>query len=320
MALGGLKDSLMQITDGWAQQIIQESKAAAFTLQMKLSKLEEIQEKTHHQVEDAVSKKVEKVVGDGVEDLRKAISYQKEAITDKLQYVSQASTTVSMAEMPQANGREMAELQNLIKQNSQDSSQITKSIEMGIGVFGNSLRQQIEGMQAQQQAQRLESEAKVASKLDGVVNQMREQSSSQSVQATADLSKKFEQVIDKNTRIQADVIKDAFLGQKEPLAKLQKTQEDTVRVQQERHQDLQSVINCVLDQASGAKSRSVECCEKLSQLNSLLSSDMHHQGASMSHHAPSPSHSRPEGQKRDKHHSGGQGGESRSSKNFGQYS
>jgi len=305
IVMAALKDSLMQITDGWAQQIIQESKAAAFTLQMKLAKLEEVQEKTHLQVEDAVSKKVEKVVGDGVEDLRMAITLQKDAITDKLQYVSSASTTISSDLGGMVSGREIAELQSLIKQNSQDQS---KSIEMGIGVFGNSLRQQIEGMQAQQQAQRLESETKVVSKLDGMVIHLQQHSSSQSVQAAEGMSKKLEEVIDKSTKIQTDVIKEAFLVQRQPLSQLQKAAEDNVKVQQERHQDMQSIINCVLDQASGAKSRSVECCEKLSLLNSHIA-DMQYQGASMPHHSPSSthSHSRPQRQ------SGG------SAKNFGQY-
>jgi len=222
-----------------------------------------------------------------------------------LQYVSSASTTISSDLGGMVSGREIAELQSLIKQNSQDQS---KSIEMGIGVFGNSLRQQIEGMQAQQQAQRLESETKVVSKLDGMVIHLQQHSASQSVQAAEGMSKKLEEVIDKSTKIQTDVIKEAFLVQRQPLSQLQKAAEDNVKVQQERHQDMQSIINCVLDQASGAKSRSVECCEKLSLLNSHIA-DMQYQGASMPHHSPSSthSHSRPQRQ------SGG------SAKNFGQY-
>merc|ERR1740133_371800 len=88
MALGGLKDSLMQITDGWAQQIIQESKAAAFTLQMKIGTMEEAQTKNHHSIEEAICNKVKHSVDLGVADIRSAIANQKEAITDKLQYMT----------------------------------------------------------------------------------------------------------------------------------------------------------------------------------------------------------------------------------------
>merc|ERR1740117_634899 len=94
-ALSRLGGSITQMMDGWAQHTIQESKAAAFTLQTKMSQLEESQGKRSAEIEHNITSKMHNLIGEGMDGICSMVERQTQASSDKLY----ARRSVSQADL-----------------------------------------------------------------------------------------------------------------------------------------------------------------------------------------------------------------------------
>lgn len=242
--LGG---SLTTMTDGWAQQIIQENKASAFTLQTKIGVLEEMQNRRQDELQEKMTHNLQECVDKGMDKMQAVVVQQTVASTEKL-YAS-IETSKSMS------GNDKGQLQqNLAQQMENLNKDVAKHVEAGIGVFGNSLRAQLENLQSQQLAQRMESESNMGGKWDGLVARMQQQSIKQVDQMNDMIGTMVKENMDK-----------ASIDQKGDIKRLESYMEDVARAQQDRHSDIYSLITSVLEQSCGANSKAADLSAMIQQ-------------------------------------------------------
>jgi hypothetical protein len=181
--LGG---SLTELTEGCAHQVIQESKAAAYTIQAKMSILEEQQKKANYESEERMANKMqqfEKVVSEKVKDAISGSQWGNSApptmqslpdhvnmgnFSDRHGFVDPDVSLKTLEALRSLEGN----LVELIKGSTSDQS---KQLELGLGVFGSALRAQLDSMQQSQAGMHKETEAKIDSKLDRIHEQGRKQ-------------------------------------------------------------------------------------------------------------------------------------------------
>jgi bacteriorhodopsin len=166
-ALTRLGGSITETTDGWANQMIQESKVAAFTLQSKLVAMEEAQNRKHAEVEERIAQRLQRLI-DESNALQGLMTQQTQASSEKLDATMNASKT--------GQSKMEEKLENLVKDMN---SETAKQFEMGLGMFSNALRAQLDTMQAAQVGARKESDQQLTGKLDGLTGRTKEQSARQ---------------------------------------------------------------------------------------------------------------------------------------------
>jgi len=242
--LGG---SLTTMTDGWAQQIIQENKATAFTLQTKIGVLEEMQNRKQGELQQKMTQSLQECVNNGMEKMQSVVVQQTIASTEKLYASIEASKSVS--------GNDNGQLQqNLAQQIKDMNSDVAKHVEAGIGVFGNSLRAQLENLQSQQLSQRMESESNMGGKWDSLIARMQQQSNKQVDQMNDMIGTMVKENMDKASK-----------DQKGDIKHLESQMEDIARAQQDRHSDIYSMITSVLEQSCGANSKAADLSALIQQ-------------------------------------------------------
>jgi len=250
-----LSGNLTSMTDGWANQIIQENKAAAFTIQTKIGVMEEMQNKRSNGEMDKIASKLQQYVNEGMEKMHGVVVNQTLASTEKLHASIEASKAVSASE----NHQLQTHLSQLIKEMNADCS---KHVEAGIGVFGNSLRAQLENLQSQQLAQRMETEAGTNSKWDGLLARMQQQS-----------TKQVDQLNEMVQEIVKDNMQKSSKEQAAELKMLHTYMEEIAKSQQDRHQDIYAIITSVLEQSCGAKTRAEESAMNVAKLHQQIVTD-----------------------------------------------
>jgi bacteriorhodopsin len=244
--------SFTDMTDQWAHQIIQESKVAAFTLQSKIVMMEESQNKKTSELEASLMEKIERLVKDKFGKF--------EGIVQERTVNMGINIDASLARSEEAS---MKLEQNLAAKFRELNSETTKTLEMGLGVFGNSLRSQIDTLQAAQlgrsvsnQAEGVKDSSSVISKLETLSGRTKE-----GFQKNSEKIEKMETNVEKTMCRQAEAIKD-----------LKKNMEDTMRQQVERTQEVHTVMSSVVEEATGARTKATECSYKLSHVTEMLNS------------------------------------------------
>jgi hypothetical protein len=243
-SLSAMDGSLTQTFEGWAQQIIQESKAAAFTIQTKMAVQEECYIKRQDQIEQGIAGKLQHLVNASADGLADRVVHQTLDSTEKLH--------ASILESEQ-------HVAHMIKDFQADSG---KSVEMGMGVFGNSLRAMIDNMQAQGHSHRVDMENNITSKIDSLLSKIQHQTQKQASEMNALFKADIKKSLEKANHEQDKGIKE-----------FQKHLEDVSRAQLERHQDMSSAVSSVLEQACGAKLRAEECTQRVTVLCSRLGNE-----------------------------------------------
>jgi hypothetical protein len=178
-----LDGSIADMTEGCAHQIIQESKAAAYTLQAKLTVLEESQNQRAFEHEERLNGKLTMFQNALSEKVTNAISVTAS------QYPSMRSlpcdnalndgaiTPVDREAAVAAGARTLDALSSLERNVSEMIKGMTnensKQLELGLGVFGSALRTQLDSMHQSQTGLQRECEQKLESKLDRIQEQGR---------------------------------------------------------------------------------------------------------------------------------------------------
>jgi hypothetical protein len=161
--LGG---SLTELTEGCAHQVIQESKAAAYTLQAKMTVLEEEQKRSSFEAEERLASKMhqfEKVVSEKIKSQASTMQTFPDNLTNFfVPDPDAASRTLEALRSMEMN------LSEAIKGMNKDQS---RQLELGLGVFGSALRTQLDSMQQATTGLTKETEAKLDSKLDRLQEQ-----------------------------------------------------------------------------------------------------------------------------------------------------
>jgi hypothetical protein len=223
--------------------------------------MEEMQNKKTAEMEERIAGRIQQFVNQGTENLQSLMQQQMKGYTEKLE----AGVEVSKASI----GTEQSKLDDLslmIKNIGQDCS---KHVEVGIGVFGNSLRSQLETMQSAQLQQRLETENNLTNKLDLMANHVHQVVERCSNQQTEKINVVLEP-IPTNLDKMKDSAEKAAQSQLDGLQSFQRCVEDASKRQHDKTQDMHSMLASVLEQTIGAKDRSTECSDKVSLLHQFL--------------------------------------------------
>jgi len=259
-SLGG---SVTQMMESWGQQTIQESKAAAFTLQKQMGVMEEVMSRKQVADEERLASRIQHLLTDGLEGLRKE-SVKQGQMVEKMHANIEGSKTLNQ------NGTEKLEMK--LSQISKDLNEdMKKSIEAAVSIVGNSLRSQLEGLQALQLANRMESETNITSKLDVVLNKWQSQVAQQLQHAVSQqLSGQNDKQNDKMSFMLESSIKDnmekACRSQTEGLRDFQRYVEDATRNQQQSSQDMHSVV-------LATKACATECMDRMAVLGGQMGSN-----------------------------------------------
>merc|ERR1719424_424656 len=131
-----------------------------------------------------------------------------------------------------------------------------KHVEAGIGVFGNSLRSQLDTMANNNVSQRMEAETNLATKLDGLLGRVQQQSQRQVEAMNVTMEQNIGQSLEKCMKSPMSII-----------SEFKNFMEEVTKVQDGRHQDLSSMVTSVLEQACGAKARAEECASRISAMS-----------------------------------------------------
>jgi hypothetical protein len=146
----------------------------------------------------------------------------------------------------------------------------TKSVEVSMGMYGTSVRSQIDAVQitlkaqmehleqAQQHA-RMESETNVVTKLNGLLTQMQQTTKSEDGKVISNLETSIRDSVERMLKQEIETVKD-----------LRKFMEHATQNQQDRFQDMYSMMSSVLEQACGAKSKAGDCADSLKNLEDGL--------------------------------------------------
>jgi len=178
-----LGSALTELTEECAHQVIQESKAAAYTLQAKIAILEESQKKSNTEHEARLSSKMQQFetsVSDKVEKVRDAMHCTPPITMKSLPHIPDDVNmgNYGFGESDTA-GRTLDALRslekNLAEMIRQGKTEYSKQLELGLGVFGTALRSQLDSMQQAEAGLLKETEAKLEVKLDRLHEQGRKQ-------------------------------------------------------------------------------------------------------------------------------------------------
>merc|ERR1740133_569069 len=179
--------------------------------------------------------------------MQSVVVQQTIASTEKLYASIEASKSMS--------GNDNGQLQQSLAQQIKDmNSDVAKHVEAGIGVFGNSLRAQLENLQSQQLSQRMESESNMGGKGDSLIARMQQQSNKQVDQMNDMIGTMVKENMDKASK-----------DQKGDIKHLESQMEDIARAQQDRHSDIYSMITSVLEQSCGANSKAADLSALIQQ-------------------------------------------------------
>jgi len=245
------------------EQIVQESKAGSFTLQMKLEMMQEAQTKQREDLEQQICSKVQELMNEGMNSVGQVVVEQTQASVRMLQEtISDSKTTI---------GGNQSKLEQDMTQMSQDvSRECSKTIEVAMGVFGNSLRAQLDATQVAVKSQlddlqsvtathRMESESKVFSQIEALVTHNQQSALAETV--------KMNQALESSIRSSGERI--SAMGDA-GLKDFRKYVEGATQSHQDRFRDVHSLISSVLEQACGAKTKATECSESLHVLGERL--------------------------------------------------
>lgn len=180
-------DGIMsETTEGYAHQIIQESKAAAYTIQAKIAVLEEKQNRVALESEGRFTDKLQQFQKMLYEKTKEAVATSMPPM--HAMHGSKPATLRSLPDLgngndmpadPEATARTLEALRNLEKSLADlirgTSNESSKQLELGLGIFGNTLRQQLDSMQESHAGLQKETEAKIESKLDRLSDQSKRQ-------------------------------------------------------------------------------------------------------------------------------------------------
>jgi hypothetical protein len=243
--ISSLDTSVTHTLDGWAQQIIQDSKAAAFTLQSKIGVMEEMQTRRAEDLEQKVADRLQALVNRSCDGLEDRVVQQTLVSTEKLHASIESTNTKNTEQV----GNLHQNVTQMIKDLQADNA---RHLEGGFGIFGNSFRGLLDNMKTAQITSQADSEKNITAKVDSL---LRKQVSEMNSMIKADLKKSMAQAAQDQTSGLT-----AFKGMLEEVARNQK----------ESHQDLSSAVSSVLEQACGAKLRTDECTQRLGALCSKL--------------------------------------------------
>merc|ERR1719253_316097 len=143
-----------------------------------MAQLEESQGKRSAEIELNITSKLNKLVSEGMDGICSMVERQTSASSDKL-YASMESTKA-------VNVEEHSKLEKKLMQFVQTINQdFSKNVELGMGVVGNSLRSQLEGLQASQQSHHHNTEQSISMKVDTKLATMKQDLTSQGQQLAA---------------------------------------------------------------------------------------------------------------------------------------
>jgi hypothetical protein len=217
--LSRLGGSMTQMMDGWAQHTIQESKAAAFTLHTKMAQLEEAWNTKATEIEWNITSKLDKVMTEGIDGISTTVTSQTKSSFDNL------LTSIESAKNVNLDGQNKLEkkLMEFVKNLNQDFS---KNVEMGLGVVGNSLRSQLEGLQAAQLSHHHNTEAGISTKVETSMNRMQEKLSSHAQQLTAQAQAHTQKELEKHLVTMLERVEKGARGQTQSVEEMQLTMRD----------------------------------------------------------------------------------------------
>jgi hypothetical protein len=172
-----IKESVHQATNGSSQQVIQEGKkntlqliqesnATAHSFETRLNEMHEMQSRMHIELEQKLLGRFD----DSMENFRCSLMQQAQEVaqhTRGLQASMDIHRTNSKDNLVMEQSLLEQKFTQIIKELNADYA---KSVEVGIGVLGNSLRLQLESVQVAQLAQGSEVESSLTSKLDSKID------------------------------------------------------------------------------------------------------------------------------------------------------
>jgi hypothetical protein len=165
--MGG--ESISQMTDGWTKNIIhqvaQENKATAFTLQARMTLIDETNSKKLGEIEERLGQRFHHMTKETTGGLHNLVTHQTQLSTDKLCGAIEAWKGGSSNESIRLEQK----ISDLATYMNQESS---KQIEASLAVFQNTLRVQIDTMHTAQLGLARDSDANVATKLHNFVGDM----------------------------------------------------------------------------------------------------------------------------------------------------
>lgn len=249
------------MVDGLAQNNIQEIKAAAYSTQSRIGQIEEVVSKKQGELEDRMTSKFEKMFTQNMDSFRNTMEKNNQA--GKLQDLVEGLKTVHLNESKQLD-------QKLHKLNKDISQDVSKSVETAIGVVSNSLRSQLEGLQATQRASGMDTVSGVSSKIEGSLQKFSDSlrhMDGSGGQTDENTMRMLEKISDRVSLLQersqsvsspnggGGSSRDAQEAAK-GLRDLQRFMEDATRSQQANQQDMQSALVSV-------RNNTCECVDKL---------------------------------------------------------
>jgi bacteriorhodopsin len=175
VSLGG---SITEMMDGWAQHTLQDAKASAFTLQTKMAQMEDAQNKRAAEIEQNITSKLQKVIRESMDGVYGAMSMQSKSSSEQLQ--------VCLESIKMSGLDDRSKLETKLTQTAQSVQDLSKNVETGMGVVGNSLRGQIEnlqsslrsqleGVQAAQLSHHHKTESSISMKVDSKLTGMKQE-------------------------------------------------------------------------------------------------------------------------------------------------
>jgi hypothetical protein len=256
-ALSAVEQSLTTMTDQCTQQMISEVKAATFTLQTKIGVMEEIQGKNQLEVESRMTSKLQQVVHEGTCALKEQAE-QQQASTQQLRSCVEASNTMM--------GGEHTRLHDAVASLKDMQADNAKHVEAGIGVFGNSLRAQIDSLTQAQLQQRMEAEKDIACNMDRLLSRIQGHSQ-EGAQENQKQAGRTMSALEANLKDCLEKVDQHHSGS---IKEFQEYMETVVKTQHNRHQEMACMVNTVLEQACGAKTRAEAVADKLDVVSSTL--------------------------------------------------
>lgn len=248
------------------EEIVQEAKANAWTLQMKVDAMEKAQTQISEDLEKNICSKIQARIEEVSECVSTTVVQQSQSSVERIQSIVLDSTAAVKGEQSKFELR--------ILQLSKDVCQeCTKSVEVAVGTLGNSLRAQLESMEVSvksqvalletgQQKLQGECERNMSDKLHGFVSQLQQHTRSEVAKIGETVETSVRQSTGEVSRREMD-----------SLTEFRKFMEAATQNQQDRFQDVYSMISSVLEQACGAKVKADECLAKVSSLTEQLGCD-----------------------------------------------
>merc|ERR1740130_540966 len=121
-----------------------------------------MQKKDQQDVEKRIASVFNDIIQQSMQSLRTEITQQTVQSAQNLHTTMDAANNSNLNEQNKLN-------QNMTQLITNMQSDNAKHVEAGIGVFGNSLRAQLDTMQQAQASQRMEAETNISTKMDGLL-------------------------------------------------------------------------------------------------------------------------------------------------------